>query len=447
MAEPPSKKARSAADSAPAADEPLVEIRETASAGRGLFTTRAVAAGVTVASEVPTLRWVDAALQESVCGWCLCHTAAGLTDTCKGCARVRWCSAACRDAHAAEHDAACELLVPLGKQPPPSPEVDALHGYVVAHAWQPPARSHLARWRWSPAGATDTLPLVLYVAFWRPRLAAGLAGLMQSGKTEAVAAIDSLCFDVALSAEEEACCKEVHSLLPTAAAMPLERIQKLHRQDKANSFLLPLPAAAAGQETGAPPLPDPATGRAVAIYPTLLAMANHSCWPTAVRVDPSLSSSGSGEMEAAARLSYRALEALPAGTEVTQSYVGVGWPQRPEEGEMSAEDQARFVPRKDYLKGEYGFSCECLRCKIEDALPDSDDEGDEEEEDEDEEVDLEEEEAKEAALEKLQEQVRAAVVPLIVCSGRHLSRAGMLVLTYVLFARLPRARTWSCSCG
>ena len=53
----------------------------------------------------------------------------------------------------------------------------------------------------------------------------------------------------------------------------------------------------------------------------------------------------------------------------------MGWPQKPEVGEMTEADVEKFVPRKDYLKAEYGFTCDCERCKLEAALPDSDDEG------------------------------------------------------------------------
>ena len=51
--------------------------------------------------------------------------------------------------------------------------------------------------------------------------------------------------------------------------------------------------------------------------------------------------------------------------------MGIGWPQKPEEGELSAADAARFIPRQDYLQGEYGFRCACLRCRVEEAIPDS----------------------------------------------------------------------------
>lgn len=249
---------------------------------------------------------------------------------------------------------------------------------------------------------------------------------MQIGRLEDVAAIDGLCCNVNLTEQEEAVCKEVHALLPTVVAesTSLGRIRKLHRQEKANSFLLPLPdqsgteATSDGGSLATSLLDSTATGRAVAIYPRILAMANHSCWPSAVRIDPSPRSSPAPTVAAAvsamtesraatssaASLSYRALEPLAPGTEVTQSYVGIGWPQRPDKGEMSVQDRARFVSRKDYLQDEYGFQCECTRCKIEESLPTSD-----EEEGEDDDMDL---QAKDESLEALHEQVLLNHLPL-----------------------------------
>ena len=67
------------------------------------------------------------------------------------------------------------------------------------------------------------------------------------------------------------------------------------------------------------------------------------------------------------------------------------------------------MPIKIFIsRSRYGFVCACARCKIEDALPDSDD-GDDEDDGEDEDpIDAEARQAKEAkeeALETLQEQV------------------------------------------
>ena len=90
-----------------------------------------MAAGTTLCSEAPTLRWVDVAMQASVCGWCLRYVAAGLTDECKGCSRVRWCSSACRSAHAVEHGGACPIVKPLAAQGV-APDVDALLGFANA---------------------------------------------------------------------------------------------------------------------------------------------------------------------------------------------------------------------------------------------------------------------------------------------------------------------------
>ena len=215
MAEPPAKKARASSPpstgGSSAASNVCVEIKDTPAAGRGLFTTRAVAAGETLSSETPALRWVDAALQENVCGWCLCHSAEALTDTCEGCKRVRWCGSACRAAHAAEHGHACKLLAPL-KDGSATDEVDALLGLV-----------------------------------------AGYSALIRGGNTEAVAAVDALCCDVELTAEEDGVCQKV-GLHCADEGVSLDRIRKLHRQDKANSFLLPLPTnpnATSGEGGGA----------------------------------------------------------------------------------------------------------------------------------------------------------------------------------------------------
>ena len=63
-------------------------------------------------------------------------------------------------------------------------------------------------------------------------------------------------------------------------------------------------------------------------------------------------------------------------------------------------------------RSRYGFVCACARCKIEDALPDSD-EGDDEEDGGEEGGQLDEEarQAKEEALEALQEQVCPQSLP------------------------------------
>ena len=91
-----------------------------------------------------------------------------------------------------------------------------------------------------------------------------------------LAAIRGLCEGGKLTEAEEQRCADVHRLLAQDAdhpAMDIKGITRFMRQDKANSFLLPLPEAvqeSQGRE-------GVATGRAVAIYPHLLAMANHSC--------------------------------------------------------------------------------------------------------------------------------------------------------------------------
>lgn len=76
-----------------------------------------------------------------------------------------------------------------------------------------------------------------------------------------------------------------------------------------------------------------------------LALFNHSCLPTVARWDRD-GTHGEEKLTAC----YRALYDLPAGTEITLSYVPLEW---------------NFRERQDYLFEEYGFRCDCDRCLIE----------------------------------------------------------------------------------
>jgi hypothetical protein len=79
--------------------------------------------------------------------------------------------------------------------------------------------------------------------------------------------------------------------------------------------------------------------------------------------------------------SYVALRDIEEGEEVTQSYVGIGWPQTMEEEAFSksgtgsaavigaAEVAERWIPRRTYLHREYGFECHCERSVAEPPLP------------------------------------------------------------------------------
>ena len=40
--------------------------------------------------------------------------------------------------------------------------------------------------------------------------------------------------------------------------------------------------------------------------------------------------------------------------------------------------EAKWVPRRSYLQAEYGFECDCERCVVEQAMPDSDNDSEDE---------------------------------------------------------------------
>ena len=257
-----------------------VEARESAGRGRGLFATRAIRAGETVASECPALRWVDATQQAHVCGWCLAYSAEELHSVCV-CKRVRWCSRACSTSHRKTHSPVCTTVAKLDQcEPPLDADSDTLFG-----------------------------------------LAVGLVALRQVASTAPqTVALQSLCGGGALDDGEIARCNVVARLIEKETGqMAEDAIRQLLLQDKANSFLLPLP-----EQEGAPEAAprQAATGRAVAIYPQRLALANHSCWPNAVRKD---ARSDCSDASTPAKSAYIALRDIALGEEITQSYVGIGW--------------------------------------------------------------------------------------------------------------------------
>ncbi|KAL4525951.1 hypothetical protein Ndes2437B_g07227 [Nannochloris sp. 'desiccata'] len=95
--------------------------------------------------------------------------------------------------------------------------------------------------------------------------------------------------------------------------------------------------------------------RGSGLYP-LASRVNHECLPNAARFDDfdrtELSSSTAPGSNTA--LSLRALHALPAGEEVTQSYFPLTW---------------SFLQRQERCREQYGFICRCPRCKEEATWP------------------------------------------------------------------------------
>lgn len=87
--------------------------------------------------------------------------------------------------------------------------------------------------------------------------------------------------------------------------------------------------------------------RGYGMFPAL-ALCNHACLPSVIRWD--LADAKGVSAKDRRTMCYRALYDLPPGTEVTQSYVPLGW---------------GYEDRQEYLFDLYGFKCECARCIIE----------------------------------------------------------------------------------
>lgn len=129
----------------------------------------------------------------------------------------------------------------------------------------------------------------------------------------------------------------------------LEFITKLLEKESVNSYGVPAPLLPGAENEADRRL------RGSGLYP-LASRVNHECLPNAARFDDfdgsGLSSSIAPGSNAA--LSLRALHALPAGEEVTQSYFPITWP---------------FLQRQERCREQYGFVCRCPRCKEEATWP------------------------------------------------------------------------------
>ncbi|KAJ3678209.1 hypothetical protein LUZ60_002012 [Juncus effusus] len=154
---------------------------------------------------------------------------------------------------------------------------------------------------------------------------------------------------------------QIRALIPvnlTPENFSVDITYALLAKEKVNSFALmnPIKPESEGEES--------VQARAYGIYPNA-SLFNHDCLPNASRFD---------YLDDPNRLNntdviIRALHEIPEGREVCISYFPVNW---------------RFKERQSRLMEDYGFRCECDRCKIESQWNESEDEGEEERTGEDE---------------------------------------------------------------
>ena len=325
--------------------------------GRCLLTAAPVAAGEVILAAEPCCWWVDAEHHHHVCARCLglveeSAAARAEYEECGAC----WCSVTCRSEDAERHAA----VGPLLRHEPRS------DGGVLSDA---------------AACTSNLLHFVAHALALRrsdPAAFGGVLGLHSEG--------------VELDADETDACAEVARLVSThAAELAAEQgealvalITALCKKDKASDFGLAMPPVPVDDdEDDSDDSDEPEGGggmverrlRGYACYPPL-AFANHSCLPSAARFDaldgqevppppaaactPKLAAAVAAVDGAASpplsrpphSLATRlvALHALPAGSEVTISYLPLGEP---------------LHTRRAYLRREYCFGCDCARCVLE----------------------------------------------------------------------------------
>jgi len=321
--------------------------------GRGLKTTRSIAAGEVLLAESPVCWWVDPAARDRVCAWCLNPLSAGCsTHSCEECGVTHWCSDSCLRDDSERHSHVCRML-------------GASRALPAAQSWE----TH---------GLQGMLAIVGH-----------LAALQQLSTVDWDLFWDQHCDVLPLSDEEKSCCVQVADILVTCGmAVDSQFAEACYRRDRSNGSTFTMP------------LIDPSTereARAHAVYPTL-AMLNHSCMPTAARFDqmdgpcrlmeslPAAACVGALK-HAVTRLSeqdikaygnppihpgvlstderplmrpphslvtcFVAMHALPQECELMHSYVPLDSP---------------YDERKEHMLSDYGFECSCDRCQFEKNL-------------------------------------------------------------------------------
>ncbi|KAG6425960.1 hypothetical protein SASPL_110171 [Salvia splendens] len=145
----------------------------------------------------------------------------------------------------------------------------------------------------------------------------------------------------------------LHSVISTICQLPnsgelgvsVELTAALLAKDKLNAFGLMEPFNQ-GKERSV---------RAYGLYPTA-SFFNHDCLPNACRFDYVDSASEFSNTD----ITIRVIHDLPAGREICLSYFPVNF---------------KYVERQQRLKEDYGFVCDCDRCKVEANWSDDEEEG------------------------------------------------------------------------
>ncbi|KAL6771682.1 hypothetical protein ACKKBG_A27400 [Auxenochlorella protothecoides x Auxenochlorella symbiontica] len=272
--------------------------------GLGLVATRDIAAGEAVLTDYPLVLYPQFSLRYEVCLHCLRRLP---SDGASSSSWASFCSSACAQAAARDPGS---------------------HNPAVAAAE--------AETRFEGLGEEEAsaLLLLLRVATLKAAAAAGDTG--STARLQALTSLSPGC------PQPEDAAAALRARLPgDGAGLTLEEVRAVLERDGSNAYGIALePGVADG----------PIRGSALCATGSRL---NHECLPNLARQDAFDEARADGDPGSNTGITFRALHAIPAGEELTQSYFPLWW---------------EYDERQSRCREVYGFSCACPRCKVEGAL-------------------------------------------------------------------------------
>ena len=296
----------------------MFEMRSHPVKGRGLYATRLIRGGEIVIEDEPVLAIASPDHAHNTC--CICMrlvSGAETMTTCGGCNQAVFCDESCKQMGISSH---------------------WLHGTDVCNAYRALQGRGL--------GAEDQATLRFLVHALSLREARSqdsldkyqqllsLCGTPTVLEMHTIGRLSPILADLLG-------CSANPSALGTA-----EELASLLRKDQLNSYGLlasVLPEEDEARKKGS----NGRILRGSGVY-ALASMINHECNPNVCRFDPGFPAASPSVHPA--RLSFRAMHDLPAGSEITQSYCPLDW---------------TFEERQGQCREVYGFTCNCPRCQLE----------------------------------------------------------------------------------
>ncbi|CAA0366530.1 unnamed protein product [Arabidopsis thaliana] len=290
--------------------ETLLRVAEIGGRGRSLVAAQSLRAGQVILRESPLLLYsAFPFLSSSVspyCDHCFRLLASSAHQKCQSCSLVSFCSPNCFASHTPW---LCESLRRLHQSS------------SSAFSDQPSDRQVQARFLLSAYNLAAASPSDFQI----------LLSLQGSGSSNG---------DPSCSAGDSAAAGFLHSLLssvcpPLPVSISPDLTAALLSKDKVNAFGLMEPCSVSNEKRSV---------RAYGIYPKT-SFFNHDCLPNACRFDY-VDSASDGNTD----IIIRMIHDVPEGREVCLSYFPVNM---------------NYSSRQKRLLEDYGFKCDCDRCKVE----------------------------------------------------------------------------------